>query len=244
MSRVRTDDIIVEVRRTARMIRDKKKLRSLKFSTRELNFPEQEVFVATLGGSPVALVDTACTRCCIGSETFDNIQREISTVCQEFPEVAGNRPFKGVGGHGTSTRAVFIPIGLSGRAFWVRVSVLPGSTPFLLSRFVIKELGLNAMLDESLLSSRDGQWQIPMMDTDRGHLAVSLISYPKGFIISNENLQKIRVMRQQSDAQGQLQAFACTFLGHAELIEKGEQKASSTASMATSGAEALRRFGS
>jgi hypothetical protein len=129
-------------------------------------------------GKILAIVDTGCTRTCVEVETFENIREALKDICPELPQVDESRPFRGVGGNGVSLYAVFLPVGLEGQVFWLRASVLPGCIPLLLSRRVVQSLGLNIMLDDNTLSTRDGSWKVPLVRLPKGHLGVDIKTYP------------------------------------------------------------------
>eukprot|EP00971_Amphidinium_carterae_P172949 3428437-Amphidinium_carterae.1 len=146
------------------------------------------VFVCRETGkcTDLVLIDTACAKTVAGAQWLADVQR---TFQQKFgyalEEVKEKEPFRfGLADRIFSTRAVLVPmewrVHRNTYGFLLRVSVVDGNVPCLISRRALKAVG--AVLDMEHSRARFQQvtgckHDIPLVDLPSGHCALSFMNY-------------------------------------------------------------------
>lgn len=128
------------------------------------------------------LVDTGAEKCVLGAdvlpqhlkkleEQFGVKAKEIVTEPAVFRFANSKRE--------TTTRAVELPIGIGGRADVLRIYIIPGSVPLLISRPVLSSLGGVLDLRTNRLTLHElGGVEVEMKTSRSGHLMIDLLDFP------------------------------------------------------------------
>lgn len=127
-------------------------------------------------------VDTGVEKCVLGperlqehltklEERFGVQAKEIVTKPAVFRFANSKRE--------TTTRALELPIGIGGRAGMLRVYIIPGSVPLLVSRPVLTKLGGVLDLRTNKLTLHElGGVEVEMKTSRSGHLMIDLFDFP------------------------------------------------------------------
>eukprot|EP00913_Durusdinium_trenchii_P020129 g18917.t1 len=142
---------------------------------------EEESLVALVHSPGHGVVDTGCGRGLIGEDTLkrhEAVLAEYNLKVKELPHKPHAFRY-GNGASDKSFRTVQIPIFLAGVKMWLRMHVVPGQVPLLLSKRFLKALGAvmdlqqgelllkRAHLAVPLLEQRDGSYQINLLDMNQ-----------------------------------------------------------------------------
>ena len=137
-----------------------------------------ESLVALVHQPGLGVVDTGCGRGLVGEQTLKRHQEAMTKFGLDIEELT-SRPHTfryGNGTSDTSTRRVQIPVYLGGAQLRMRVHVVPGEVPLLVSKRFLKSLGANLDLGDNhvhfkklgisteMLEKRDGSYQINLLD--------------------------------------------------------------------------------
>ena len=137
-----------------------------------------ESIVALVHPAGHGVVDAGCGRGLVGAETLKRHQEEMKKFGLEVEELP-SRPHVFRYGNGTadtSTRRVQIPVYLGGAQLRMRVHVVPGEVPLLVSKRFLKSLGANLDLGDNhvhfkkvgicaeMLEKKDGSYQLNLLD--------------------------------------------------------------------------------
>ena len=138
--------------------------------------PEDAVFVATVGSEGV--LDTGASRTVIGGDRVKEVLRALPAECRKNVRKASSSVTFRFGNSGTlsSKHALLVP---SPAGRWIRIEVIPGSTPLLISNRLLRELDAIIHVKRGLLQV--GDKMIPTRFDDRGLSLVDLaelLSHP------------------------------------------------------------------
>eukprot|EP00971_Amphidinium_carterae_P351905 6492330-Amphidinium_carterae.2 len=128
-----------------------------------------------------AVLDTACTSTLHGEKWAQKLRVLLTQQGLEPKEEPVHVSVQGVGGESVEvTRAVIWPIAIAGKQGQIRSLELPESwTPLLLSRVAQEQLGTVLNLGSKVVDFVQlGVYQLPLFQTHRGHLAVSVVDFP------------------------------------------------------------------
>eukprot|EP00438_Fugacium_kawagutii_P020699 Skav229155 [mRNA] locus=scaffold2275:264912:272030:- [translate_table: standard] len=144
----------------------------------EEEIEETESFVALVHQAGHGVVDTGCGRGLVGEATLKKHQEAMKRFDLEVEELP-SRPhvFRyGNGTSDTSIRRVQIPVYLGGKVLRMRVHVVPGEVPLLISKRFLKSLGATLDLGDNqvhfkkvgicteMLEKKDGSYQLNLLD--------------------------------------------------------------------------------
>ena len=140
--------------------------------------PTVEVFMSSEEGAGEAVIDTGASRSVIGEERLgDLIQHVTRQAGWPIKKVSSNVQFR-FGNSGTlqSRFAICIPRQQKG---WIRVEVVPGRTPFLISNVVLKEMGILIDPRNQRLLFLDSATVIPLKTCRKSLLCVDIVELLK-----------------------------------------------------------------
>ena len=131
-----------------------------------------------------AIIDTGCGRCVIGALT---LEAHRSVMGDQAKEIVWHHDTPSVGffyGNGTKDRSIGVidlPCVVGGQNMQIKIHVVPGEVPCLLSKGWLKENGavLNTSSEELLLTKK--QITAPMSEVPSGHFELDLCSREKDF---------------------------------------------------------------
>ena len=131
-----------------------------------------------------AIIDTGCGRCVIGALTLEAHQSVMGDQAKEIvwhydtPSVVF---YYGNGTKGRSMGVIDLPCVVGGQDMQIKMHVVPGEVPCLLSNSWLKENGavLNTSSEELLLTKK--QITAPMTEGPSGHFELDLCSREKDF---------------------------------------------------------------
>eukprot|EP00913_Durusdinium_trenchii_P028931 g27126.t1 len=144
----------------------------------EAEYLDGETIVALVHAAGHGVVDTRCGRGLVGEKTLQRHEKVLNEHGYEIKEML-HQPHKfryGNSAVDVSHRTVQIPVFLAGVQLWLRVHVVPGGAPLLISKRFMKCLGAiidmrqgqvtftRAHLAVPLLEQRDGSYQINLLD--------------------------------------------------------------------------------
>ena len=144
----------------------------------EAEYLDGETIVALVHAAGHGVVDTRCGRGLVGEKTLQRHEKVLNEHGYEIKEML-HQPHKfryGNSAVDVSHRTVQIPVFLAGVQLWLRVHVVPGGAPLLISKRFMKCLGAiidmrqgqvtftRAHLAVALLEQRDGSYQINLLD--------------------------------------------------------------------------------
>ena len=144
----------------------------------EAEYLEGETVVALVHAAGHGVVDTGCGRGLVGERTLQRHEKVLNEHGYEIKEML-HQPHKfryGNSAVDVSHRTVQIPVFLAGVQLWLRVHVVQGDVPLLISKRFMKCLGAiidmrqgqvtftRAHLAVPLLEQRDGSYQINLLD--------------------------------------------------------------------------------
>ena len=144
---------------------------------------EVGVSAGQLANDIFAVVDTACSKILVGTNTFEKIRKFLRDNHQMDARVyAANHVFKGIGGRSYSKRLALIPIGIGGRFGILRACVLGGNeaadrSPLLLSLRVLRGLKAQIDCDNSRMTLETLGVTVPLTIRDSGHLLLNVYEY-------------------------------------------------------------------
>ena len=127
------------------------------------------------------VVDTGCGRGLIGEETLARHQQELDKIGKKIKELpAKMHTFRyGNGSADQTARRIELPAFVGGKELRVRLHVVPGGVPLLLSKRLLKGLGAKIDMTDNklnlskagvsvdLLELKDGSYQINLLDKDQ-----------------------------------------------------------------------------
>ena len=137
-------------------------------------------FVTTTKGTNlpyVAYADTACAKSVGGQSETDELVAYCDKVGWPYKLVPDKEPFRfGPGKRIYSRQALLLAVIWAQNVIVLRISIVPPSVPFLISKFVLKRLGGILDLDNNnLVLNRLNQQPEPLHDLDTGHVGIELI---------------------------------------------------------------------
>ena len=137
-----------------------------------------ETLAALVHDAGYGVVDTGCGRGLVGEETLARHQealRQHGLEVEELTHVAHTFKY-GNGSSDKSIKRVQLPVFIKGRKMSMRVHVVPGNVPLLISKRFLKSLGAQidlaantvvfkqAHVTTELLEKRDGSYQLNLID--------------------------------------------------------------------------------
>ena len=131
-----------------------------------------------------AIIDTGCGRCVIGALTLEAHQSVMGDQAKEIVWHSDTPSVVFYYGNGTKDRSmgvVDLPCVVGGHNMQIKMHVVPGKVPCLLSKNWLKENGavLNTSSEELLLTKK--QITAPMFEGPSGHFELDLCSREKDF---------------------------------------------------------------
>ena len=87
-------------------------------------------------------LDTGAGLTCIGKSEFEHLRSHLKSMGVACKFRSKSRRVTGVGGRVYALGEALIPLGFGGKVVLLRVVVLDGAVPFLMSNSVIKKLGM------------------------------------------------------------------------------------------------------
>lgn len=142
---------------------------------------QDEVACNLVHAAGYGVVDTGCGRGLVGEDTLLRHQQELRKLGKEIKELpAKMHTFRyGNGSADQTARRVELPAYVGGKELRVRLHVVPGSVPLLLSKRLLKSLGAKIDMTDNklnlskagvsvdLLELKDGSYQINLLDKTR-----------------------------------------------------------------------------
>ena len=139
---------------------------------------EDEVVCNLVHAAGYGVVDTGCGRGLVGEETLLRHQKELERFGMQIKELpAKMHTFRyGNGSADQTSRRVELPAFVGGKELRVRLHVVPGGVPLLLSKRLLKSLGAKIDLTDNkmnlskagvsvdLLELKDGSYQVNLLD--------------------------------------------------------------------------------
>ena len=140
-----------------------------------------EVVCNLVHAAGYGVVDTGCGRGLVGEETLLRHQRELEKFGKQIKELpAKAHTFRyGNGSADQTSRRVELPAFVGGKELRVRLHVVPGAVPLLLSKRLLKGLGAKIDMTDNkmnlskagvsvdLLELKDGSYQINLLDKEQ-----------------------------------------------------------------------------
>ena len=134
--------------------------------------------LSELDAPGLAILDSGCTRTMHGSswaKSFEEVLKTKGLIPQVKDKV---QRFRGVGGETISNHVKVFPVGIGGAHGSLHSAEVEGTTPLLLSRPFMQELGTIINLSDNTVSFEGlGVVDLPLIRTFRGHMAVSLLDF-------------------------------------------------------------------
>ena len=130
----------------------------------------------------LAIVDTACTKSVAGYQWFEHFIEGAEARQHEYVIVDETEHFKfGASRVYKSTFAIWAWFGIAGHWVAAKISIVQCQVPLLLSRPALAELGTTFDIEAQELSmARLGVQGLPVEQSDTGHPAVPVTSFPSG----------------------------------------------------------------
>ena len=127
----------------------------------------------------LAILDSGCSRTRHGEGWSSAFEEELKKIGISVKARDKSQTFKGVGGQTESTVVKIFPFGIGGKSHgYIHSAETPGSTPMLISRPFMKELGTILDLGAGTVSfTKLGVFDLPIIRTKRGHPAVNLLHF-------------------------------------------------------------------
>ncbi|CAJ1350729.1 unnamed protein product [Effrenium voratum] len=143
-----------------------------------VNTDEMEVLLNSI---PIgrAIIDTGCTSSLIGEDTVEALTKHFISQQVPAPQEVSLPPveLKGFNGHTErATKGLKWLVKLGSLWGYITTYVIPGKTPFLLSRKVLQ--GMEATLDMgnlTITSKKHGMIRVPLQQAANGHLMMPLL---------------------------------------------------------------------
>ena len=138
---------------------------------------EDETLVALVHSPGHGVVDTGCGRGLIGEDTLkrhEAVLAEYDLAVKELPHKPHAFRY-GNGAADRSFRTVQIPIFLAGVKMWLRMHVVPGQVPLLLSKRFLKALGAVMDLQQGELLLKKAHLTVPLMEQRDGSYQINLL---------------------------------------------------------------------
>eukprot|EP00435_Cladocopium_sp_Y103_P062124 s1878_g23.t1 len=126
----------------------------------------------------LAILDSGCTRTMHGTVWASKFEERLSELNLQPMCKTKTQRFRGVGGETVSRVVKIFPIGLGGVHGELHSAETDGDTPLLLSRPFMQSLGAVINLKKNVVSFENiGVTDLPLVRTQRGHLAVNLLDF-------------------------------------------------------------------
>ncbi|CAJ1420708.1 unnamed protein product [Effrenium voratum] len=143
-----------------------------------VNTDEMEVLLNSI---PIgrAIIDTGCTSSVVGEDTVEALTKHFISQQVPAPQEVSLPPveLKGFNGHTErATKGLKWLVKLGSLWGYITTYVIPGKTPFLLSRKVLQ--GMEATLDMgnlTITSKKHGMIRVPLQQAANGHLMMPLL---------------------------------------------------------------------
>ena len=129
----------------------------------------------------VAILDTGATQDIIGDHALAALEDELS--CMRLQAVTAPTPssaITGIGGQAKVLKAVLIPVAFGGVPGVVRVIVIEGAVPPLLSVGLLAHLGVKLDLETEEIQFKALDVKLPMIRLPSGHSTVPLVQWEGG----------------------------------------------------------------
>ena len=135
----------------------------------------------------LAILDSGCTKTMHGEVWAERFEAELGKRGLSHHAIPKKQTFKGVGGQTQSRIAKIYPIGLAKVHGEMCSSEAPGALPLLLSRPFMEELGTVIDIGQGTVSfSELGVQNLPLLRTEKGHLAVNILDFDPEQLPKNE----------------------------------------------------------
>jgi len=126
----------------------------------------------------LAILDSGCTRTMHGSEWATSFEQALMGFGLVPLKKEKLQRFRGVGGETISKVVKVFPVGIGQSHGELHSAETPGSTPLLLSRPFMQQLGTIIDLSKNKVSFKAlDVVDLPLIRTSRGHMAVSLLDF-------------------------------------------------------------------
>ena len=139
----------------------------------------EEVLLASIPNG-YGIIDTGCTTSVIGSEVARDLQSFLATCGMPPPELCVLPPaeLKGFAGQKTvTTEGIRWHVQLGKLWGTITTYLIPGKTPFLVSRRVLEGMGAVLNLGKrTITSEKHGYHDTPLMQAANGHLLLPLVA--------------------------------------------------------------------
>ena len=126
----------------------------------------------------LAILDSGCTKTMHGSQWAQRFEEALAEYNKRPIILEKTQKFHGVGGETISTMVKIFPIGIGGNDGEIHSAETEGSTPLLISRPFMQDLG--TVIDfaaNTVTFDEIGVYALPLVRTARGHLAVNLLDF-------------------------------------------------------------------
>ena len=180
---------------------------------------DEEETCLMLHESGKAIIDTGCGRCVIGALTLEARQSVMGDQAKEIVWHCDTPSVVFYDGNGTKDRSIGVidlPCVVGGLNMQIKMHVVPGEVPFLLSKSWLKENGtvLNTSSEELLLTKK--QITAPMSEGPSGHFELDLCSREGFWRGSDQNPEAIVYVESGPRFEGFAQH---TFESFGDLLE-------------------------
>ena len=124
------------------------------------------------------IVDTGCGRGVIGQETLVKHMGPLASLGEKPRWVPNPEQIVFTYGNGTKDRSlgvVELPAYLGGKRFLMRLHVVPGKVPLLVSKSMLKAAGARLDLTDNSIELRSLGVTVPLIEGDNGHYELNLL---------------------------------------------------------------------
>lgn len=143
---------------------------------------ENHIYIYLVHQAGRGVVDTGCGRGLVGSETLEKHKKKLAEIGETITELPNQKHvFRyGNGSRDEAVGRVEVPVFIQGKRMTMRLHVVPGQVPLLISKKFLKSLGAKIDLEDSTLvlkraglvarmfEPKDNSYQINLCDW-RGH---------------------------------------------------------------------------
>ncbi|CAK9013225.1 unnamed protein product [Durusdinium trenchii] len=147
----------------------------------EAEYLDGETVVALVHAAGHGVVDTGCGRGLVGEKTLQRHEKVLNEHGYEIKEML-HQPHKfryGNSAVDVSHRTVQIPVFLAGVQLWLRVHVVPGDVPLLISKRFMKCLGAIIDMRQGLATFTKAHLAVPLLEQRDGSYQINLLDFQK-----------------------------------------------------------------
>ena len=156
----------------------------------------------TPGEEHEGITDSACSKSVVGRSWYLTFRKALNEIGAKTKEVPEEEHFKlGASRTFTTSEAAIFPVGIGNKAVILRVSIVEGDVPLLISRPALVQLGMSLDMTKNTADFKQlGLTGYRLGHSAYGHPTVKLLDWPKGQVkldtsLFADTVEEVRFVR-------------------------------------------------